>query len=321
MANRIVLIDGRNLAWRAHWTYTNLSSKKRPTAVIFGFLSMLLSINKKLKSPIVIVWDGKGSTWRHELTKNRKKQYKGNRKHLDKARGIVNQQLPILQDFMKSIGIINVEVPKLEADDLIGIISHWIVKNMKDTEVLIYSGDRDFYQLLSDKIKIYSAQGRKQGFILTKEHVKKTYGLSTKDFVKMRALCGDKSDNISNVIKGVGSKTAIKLVKDGLNPKLKSFSGHSEEPFNKYSDKFAPIWDMVHENYHLSKIICDHNDIRLKRKTKRLIANELYYLYESKCRRDKKKCDSKTYKNTLEWLVQYELDEIFNRRQELSTFL
>jgi DNA polymerase-1 len=313
---QVLLVDGRNLAYRSHFTHSALSSHGQSTSVIFGATNMLLSLQRKLNYiPMIIVWDGEGKTWRHELTKGRKKEYKGNRAHLSKIRTIVNSQIPIFKELWTTMGIWNFEVPKLEADDLIGILATYIAD--KETQVIIYSGDRDFQQLLSDKIVIWAAQGRSvvKGTIITPKYVEKRWGVKPEDYRKMRAFCGDKSDNISNIIKGIGAKTAVKLLKSGLDPSLKFFHMHSKEPFNLHSDRFASLWYQVHENYHLCKIITEVDSPRLSNEINRLIRDIMRELDEKGLNRQN--WNLHNYRKTLETLVKFELDEIYDRMQEI----
>src|SRR5712675_1991175 len=139
LMNKVILIDAKNMCYRAHFSHLNLSSKGQSTSVIYGFLSILLSIKNKYPYPMIIVWDGRGETWRHKLTKNRKVHYKGNRK-FDATRKLVNHQADIIKEFLKSIGYITFEVAGLEADDLIGILARHLTKSF-NKEVIIHSGD------------------------------------------------------------------------------------------------------------------------------------------------------------------------------------
>lgn len=315
---QVLLIDGRNLAFRAHFTHSALSANGQSTSVIFGATNMLLSLQRKLNYiPMAIVWDGAGETWRHELTKGKKKEYKANRGHLNKIRKIVNQQIPIFKELWTTLGIWNFEVPKLEADDLIGILAKFLIKECSYDQVIIYSGDRDFQQLLSDKIKIWASQGRSgvKGTVIGPEYVIKRWGIKPEEYKKMRAFCGDKSDNISNVIKGIGAKTAVKLLQSGLDPSEKNFSKFKMKVFNQHSDKFASIWHLVHENYHLCKILTDCYDDHLNRETQKRIAYILYKI--SKFGVSRRNWNITNYRKTLEYLCTFELDEIFDRMQEI----
>lgn len=314
---KVILIDGKNLCYRAHFTHSALSSKGRPTSVIFGATNMLLSLQRKLHLPMAIIWDGAGRTWRHELTKNRVKEYKGNRGHLDKIRGLVHQQIQTFKALWESFGIWNFEVPNLEADDLIGIVAKYLIKKNFYDQVIIYSGDRDFQQLLSDNIVIWQTQGRSatKGKIFTPKDMEKRWGIKPHHYQKMRALCGDKSDNISNVIKGIGPKTAIKLLESGLDPSVEKYNKLPHKVKLEHTFKFAPIWDMVHENYQLCKILTDCYDDHLDKKTQKRIAYILHLIHQFKLKR--RNWNLNAYRNTLETLVNFELDEIFDRKQEI----
>lgn len=316
--SKVILVDGKNAAWRAHFVHWRLSSHRRPTSVIFGMTHMLMSLQSKLPYPMIIVWDGKGETWRHKITKDREKKYKGNRGNLIQARGIVNKQVPIVQKLYSDIGIWNFEVNNLEADDLIGILSKFLVKEMKVDQVIIYSGDRDYYQLLSDKIVICNGQGKgpKKNEILTSDKVEKEWGLKVKDYPKMRAFCGDHSDNIGQVCKKLGPKTAVKLVLDGADPRIKRYKDVPDVVKEKYEEKFQlkTVWPMVIENYHLSKIITDPLDNHLSGEVTGAISDELERLSKTGIGRNKKLMNMDSYRSFLEFMVDFELDELFTLR-------
>jgi 5'-3' exonuclease len=265
---------------------------------------------------MAIVWDGDGRTWRHELTKGRKKEYKGNRSNFSKIRKIVNTQIPIVKELWQTLGIWNFEVPKLEADDLIGILATYISYD-EETQVIIYSGDRDFQQLLSDKIVIWASQGRNgvKGTIIGPDYVEKQWGVLPKDYRKMRAFCGDSTDNIAKIMDKLGPKTAVKLLKSGLDPSVSKFNKFKMEVFNQYSDKFASVWSLVHDNYHLCKIITKVTNSHLSKEIKLQVMDIFKQIDEKGIQRQN--WNIVQYRKLLDYLIKYELDEIFDRRDEI----
>ena len=318
--NKVILVDGKNAAYRSHFTHWRLSSRGRPTSVIFGMTHMLMGVHHRLKAPMIIVWDGAGKTWRHKITASREKVYKGNRNHLSGVRNVVNTQIPTIQNFYSNIGIWNFEVFQLEADDLIGILATHL---KKDHQVIIYSGDRDYYQLLDKNVTICNGQGKgkKKNEILTAESVEAEWGISVKDWTKMRAFCGDHSDNIAHVKKGIGAKTAIKLVKAGLDPKFKFFNRLKDEVQEKYAEEFESIWPMAHENYWLSRIITSYKDEKLPPEIKQSVKSILDKISENGITRNREYVNLYSYRYFLEFLVNYEMEELFNLRGELWGFL
>ena len=248
----VILVDGKNLAYRAHHTRPYLSSQGRPTSVISGFTSILLGVARKYPgASFIIVWDGNGKTWRHTLMEEKKKRfrsmvalaasqgvsqtriekdlgrsYKGNRgvAHRSEVHEIVHDQIPILRQFLMGLGIWNVQVDGLEADDLIGILSHYLPEKCRVDKVVVYSGDRDFFQLMSDRILIWRPQkGERNPSIVTPKEVQDDFGIRVQDWIKYRALIGDPTDNIPNVRFRVGPKTAQQLLAEGLDASCETF--------------------------------------------------------------------------------------------------
>jgi DNA polymerase-1 len=308
-----ILIDARNMCHRAFWTHTHLSSKGRPTSVIYGLLNMLLSMQRKIQAPVIFCWDGKGETWRHKLTKGKKREYKGNRKQVTDARQAINQQIPIVKEFIDLLGIWNIEIENLEADDLIGIVATFLTTKLKYDRAIIYSGDRDFLQLVSDKITIWPTQGRNKGLkFITPKQVFKDWGVTPDCYKKMRALCGDKGDNISNIIKGIGSRTAVKLLSDGLDASIENFKALPLQVQQKYADKFQLLWPQVYENYQLCKIVTDISSVNLFSIVAKRLSNVLKEMKDIGIERQQ----NEIYRLILKFFIEYDLDELFDQRSQ-----
>src|ERR1039458_7978335 len=260
--NQVLLIDANNLCHRAFWSRRGLSSRGRPTSVLAGTLSMLATIARKMPdTPMVWVWDGGGQTWRHKLLAKRG-TYKGGRRTTNQADyESVEKQMPVLRRFLKDVmGFRNVLIPGVEADDVIGVLSQALLQH-----VVIYSGDRDFYQLISDKVDVWRPKaGESKPTLVTDKAVRREFKVGVRQWIKYRALCGDASDKIPNACKGVGPKTAALLVKIGVDASAVEF--RSMPLVVKVHPKVAPLqkhWRNIHENYELCKIVCDASDKRL----------------------------------------------------------
>ena len=224
----IVLIDGFSVAFRAFYALpdTLMTSSGTPTNVIHGFLSM---INKVIKDyepdQLIITWDLPGKTFRNEIYE----EYKANR---TPAPDNFNIQIPLLHDLIDSFNIPQVSKREYEADDVLGSLSKLFNEIKKD--VLIVTGDRDIFQLISKKTKIlYTKKGISETDTMDEKSFKEKYEITPSQYIEYLALKGDPSDNIPG-LPGVGEKTAITLLKkyknldnilqnlDELTPKLQN---------------------------------------------------------------------------------------------------
>ena len=224
----IVLVDGFSIAFRAFYALpeTLMTSKGTPTNVIHGFLSMLNKITTDYKlDQLIITWDLPGQTFRNEIYK----EYKANR---SSAPDNFNIQIPLLHKLLETFNIPQVSKEGFEADDVLGSLS--VALNKKNKKVLIVTGDRDTYQLISNKTKIlYTKRGISDVDLVDEKFFADKFGISTKQYVEYLALKGDPSDNIPG-LPGVGEKTAINLLQkykdieniyknlDDLTPRIKN---------------------------------------------------------------------------------------------------
>lgn len=259
--DRVVLVDGKNFAYRFHYTHRQLSSRGRPTSILYGVLAGLLSLSKRFgNSPIVFVWDGAGPTWRHKLAPT---VYKANRQGPPNAEvEKMHRQLPILCGVLNEIGIRQFVISNLECDDLIGVLTTAIIKKNLFEQVVVYSTDKDFFQLCSDRVKVIQKdfaakrkewRGRKVRFV-DDAYTRKEYGVPLKDWLTFRAITGDPSDNIPGAKRGVGPVAAKKLIAAGLDAGVPSFDKLSKKAKNKFAD-FEDAWPALHRNFILSNII------------------------------------------------------------------
>ncbi len=199
----IVLVDGFSIAFRAFYALpeTLMTSKGTPTNVIHGFLSMLNKITTDYKlDQLIITWDLPGQTFRNEIYK----EYKANR---SSAPDNFNIQIPLLHKLLETFNIPQVSKEGFEADDVLGSLS--VALNKKNKKVLIVTGDRDTYQLISNKTKIlYTKRGISDVDLVDEKFFDDKFGISTKQYVEYLALKGDPSDNIPG-LPGVGEKLRL----------------------------------------------------------------------------------------------------------------
>ena len=207
MSSKIVLIDGHSILNRAFYGVPDLTnSEGLHTNAIYGFLNIMFKILEEEKPEyLTVAFDVHAPTFRHEMYP----EYKGTRKPmLDELR----QQVPVIKEVLQAMGVKIVEQAGLEADDLLGTISKRCEKQGMD--VAIISGDRDLLQLATEKIKIRipkTKQGKTEVEDYYANDVKARYEVTPKEFIDLKALMGDSSDNIPGV-PSIGEKTATKII-------------------------------------------------------------------------------------------------------------
>lgn len=207
MNKKIVLIDGHSILNRAFYGVPDLTnSEGLHTNAIYGFLNIMFKILEEEKPEyLTVAFDVHAPTFRHELYAD----YKGTRKPmLDELR----QQVPVMKEVLQAMGIKIIEQAGLEADDLLGTISKRCEND--GMEVVIISGDRDLLQLATEHIKIRipkTKQGKTEIEDYYSADVKARYEVSPKEFIDLKALMGDSSDNIPGV-PSIGEKTATKII-------------------------------------------------------------------------------------------------------------
>jgi DNA polymerase I len=207
MSNKLVLIDGNSIAYRAFFALPLLNNEKGiHTNAVYGFTMMLMKILEDEKpSHILVAFDAGKTTFRHKTFS----EYKGGRQ---KTPPELSEQFPFIRELLKAYGIPQYELENYEADDIIGTLSLAAEKEGFETKVI--SGDKDLTQLSSDKTTVnITRKGITDIEEYTPEHIQEKYGLSANQIIDMKGLMGDASDNIPGV-PGVGEKTAIKLLKE-----------------------------------------------------------------------------------------------------------
>ena len=208
--NALYLIDAMSLAYRAHYIFISrplINSKGQNTSAAYGFTNSLLKLieDHSIEHAAVVFDEGEEDTFRKEMYED----YKANR---DPPPDELLENIPYIKEIVKGLDIPVLEVPGVEADDVIGTLARQAEGDGAD--VVIVSPDKDFKQLLSDKVSIYKpAKGDQDFEIKTGETFREEYGLDPAQFVDMLALMGDSSDNVPGVY-GIGEKTAQKLLRE-----------------------------------------------------------------------------------------------------------
>ena len=209
---KLLAIDGNSIMNRAFYGIKMLSnSKGRFTNAITGFMNIYLKEISAVKPDhIAVAFDLKAPTFRHKASA----AYKANRKGMPPE---LAEQMPVIKELLKDLGIAVVTCEGYEADDILGTLSR--IAEAAGGECYIVTGDRDSYQLITDKTTVRLA-ANKGTLIYTPEKIREEFDLEPRQMIEVKALMGDSSDNISGV-KGIGEKTALSLIqREGSIEKL-----------------------------------------------------------------------------------------------------
>ena len=205
--SKFVLIDGHSILNRAFYgvpIFTN--SEGLHTNAVFGFLNIMFKIiDSKQPDYMAVAFDVHQPTFRHEMFKD----YKGTRKPMMEE---LREQVPVIKELLQKMNITTVELPGYEADDVIGTLSKKGEKAGMEVDVI--SGDRDLLQLASDHITICIPKTKKSQTTVEEyntEGVRKLYKVTPTEFIDVKALMGDSSDNIPGV-PGIGEKGATAII-------------------------------------------------------------------------------------------------------------
>ena len=229
---KIVLIDGNSILNRAFYGIMGNKMLTTPdgkyTNAVYGFLAILFKVLEDIEPEyLMVTFDLKAPTARHKLYDG----YKATRKGMPNE---LAEQIPILKDILKSMNIKVIEKEGYEADDVLGTMAKRAEKDGFD--VTIVSGDRDTFQLTSNRVKVripHTKMGKTETETFGREEVLKKYGVTPKQLIEVKGLQGDTSDNIPGV-PGIGEKTALELVK-----KYKTIDG-IYEAIEKGEDDLKP---------------------------------------------------------------------------------
>ena len=209
MSEKIVLIDGHSILNRAFYGIPELTnSEGLHTNAVYGFLNILFKILDEEKAQyLAVAFDLKAPTFRHKMYA----EYKGTRKAMPEE---LREQVPVMKEVLSAMGVPLLMKEGYEADDLLGTIAGQAER--AGLEVSIVSGDRDLLQLATDKVQIRIPKTKRTGTEIENYYaadVKEKYLVTPTEFVDVKALMGDASDNIPG-IPGVGEKTATKIISE-----------------------------------------------------------------------------------------------------------
>lgn len=251
MPDKIMLVDGHSILNRAFYGLPNLTNAEGiHTNAVLGFLNIMLRyVEEEKPTHLLVAFDRKEPTFRHE----RFQEYKGTRKPMPAE---LHEQVPLTKQVLAAMEIPVVTQAGIEADDILGTISR--TAEAKGFEVVIVSGDRDLLQLATEHVKIKIPKTKSGGTITENyyaEDVTALYGVTPTEFIDMKGLMGDTSDNIPGV-PGIGEKTAGKLIATWHS--IENAYDHIDEVKpNKAKNNLSEYYEQALLSKELATIKCD----------------------------------------------------------------
>ena len=247
---RIIIIDGNSLVNRAFYAIQRPMITKEGiyTQGIYGFLSMLYKIQEDYSPDYAAVaFDLKEPTFRH-------KEYSGYKAKRRPMPPELAMEMPILKDILRAMNIAILEKPGFEADDILGTVSK--IAEEKGIEPIIITGDKDSLQLASDTTKVlFTKKGVSDFDLYDKDKVVERYGLTPLQFIDLKGIMGDTSDNIPGV-PGIGEKGGIELLTQFGS--LENMLDHTDEIKKPaMRAKVEENADLARMSKHLATIIRD----------------------------------------------------------------
>lgn len=223
--DKILLVDGHSILNRAFYGLPDLTnSKGEHTNAVLGFINIILKVIEEEKpTHLAVAFDVHQKTFRHEMFE----EYKGTRKGMPEE---LRSQVPVMKEVLQAMNVTVIERPGFEADDVIGTLSR--MGENADMQVTVLSGDRDLLQLATDKVLIRIPKTKGGHTTVESYHAKEVealYGVTPAEFIDMKGLMGDASDNIPGV-PGIGEKTASRIIS----------TYHSIEEAHAHLDEIKP---------------------------------------------------------------------------------
>ena len=206
-SKKIMIIDGSSLLHRAFYALPLLTTKSGLyTNGVYGFLTMFYKITEQYEPDYIgVAFDKKGPTFRHK----KYVEYKGTRQSTPSE---LSQQFPMIKEILSYMNIPTLEMQEYEADDIAGTLAK--IGENEALGVILVTGGKGYLQLTTDKTKVLlTKKGITEIEAYDRNRIKEEYGIEPKQFIDLKGLMGDKSDNIPGV-PGIGEKTGLKLIQE-----------------------------------------------------------------------------------------------------------
>ena len=250
MEQKLLLIDGNSILNRAFYGLPDMTnSQGLHTNAVLGFLNIMFKfLEEENPTHLAVAFDLKAPTFRHKMFAD----YKGTRKGMPDE---LREQVPVIREVLQAMNIPLMMKEGYEADDLLGTMS--VLGEEAGFEVKIVSGDRDLLQLATKKVQIRIPKTNRAGTVVEdyyEDDVLEKYQVTPKEFIDVKALMGDASDNIPG-IPGIGEKTALKLLNQyGTIENLKE---HMDELKGKMGEKVRTNIELGLLSKKIATIITD----------------------------------------------------------------
>ena len=240
----VVLVDGSSYLFRAYHALPPLTnSKDHPTGAIKGVISMIRRLEQDFPgSKMVVVFDAKGKTFRHQMYED----YKANRPPMPDDLAI---QIEPIHDIVRAMGLPLLIVPEVEADDVIGTLANEATS--KGIDVVVSTGDKDMAQLVSDHVTLINTMTETR---MDREGVVEKFGVTPEQIIDYLALVGDKVDNIPGVNK-CGPKTAVKWLESYGD--LDNLMAHADDIKGKIGENLREALETLPLSRELATIKTD----------------------------------------------------------------
>jgi DNA polymerase-1 len=212
---KLIIIDSHSILYKSHFAFGTRqlsNSKGMVTSALFGFTRAFLTMLQKfVPDYICFAFDKSRETFR-------RKMYEPYKAHRSETPPELRTQFPFAEKIAESLGIRTIKIDGFEADDILGTLSAMLTEKHPELEAMLVTGDKDSFQLAAERINIaYTSSKSKDGYIIyDPEKIRSDYGIEPIELIQVKALQGDSSDNIPG-IRGIGEKTALKLIQEHHN--------------------------------------------------------------------------------------------------------
>lgn len=263
MENLVIIIDGNSLMNRAFYALPEMTDKKgRHTNALYGFANIIFKILKEYTpTHFAVAFDLKAPTFRHKMYDG----YKAGRKKMPDE---LAEQIEPLKQMIDFFGINRLELEGFEADDILGVVAKKAGESGLKTYII--TGDKDSFQLATDNVSIlFTKKGISEIEVVDKQKMLDDYGITPTEFIDLKALMGDSSDNIPGVA-GIGEKTGLKLIQEYKS--IENIYKHIDEIKGAVQKKLIADEESAYMSKKLATI---HTDLPVDFETEEILYNGL----------------------------------------------